>query len=334
MREHEIIRKVIQEDLPDMEQIRKNCHREFATQPHAHVSTRRLLPLIAAIVIMLALAATAFAYSGGFAWFIERFNPSFADIVEPVAPDVNSSEDQGIIVTIIGTAHFDTMAVVYLSLQDIEQNRIKEQISFRGGGFSVLTEAELYTGGWAERMLYFDKANSTAYMEIILESDAPISDPLTIDITRIFSESAFTMESIPIPIDLASTAEAEMIFVNGEDFTQLLAHGFVAELPSPHLWISNVGMVDGRLAVQMIQRNDYGSGGWISMRDSEGAEVFHDWWTMRLYADEDFNLIPFEEANMWWETHGNLPPYSIYEMHYEIDINAYGLFFDAPDSRI
>ena len=85
---------------------------------------------VAALALSVMLVVTAAAATlGGFDWFIEKFNPSFGEIVEPVEA---YCEDQGIRMEVIGAQKYDNMAVVYLSLQDVSgQNRLTEQTDFQ-----------------------------------------------------------------------------------------------------------------------------------------------------------------------------------------------------------
>ena len=136
--------------------------------------------LIAVIIVILAVSITVFAALGGFEWFISRFNPDFADVIEPV---MAYSEDQGIQMTVVGAQRFDNIAIVYLSVQDINgENRLTEQMNFRDG-FHVRINPSI-SGGYSlqKNMLYFDNGTITAYFEIRIAArdNSPLSDPLTL----------------------------------------------------------------------------------------------------------------------------------------------------------
>ena len=72
--------------------------------------------LIAALVLLVASTAALAVGLGGFDWFIERFNPPFAELIEPSGV---YAEDQGIRMTVIGAQESSGMGIVYLTVQDV-----------------------------------------------------------------------------------------------------------------------------------------------------------------------------------------------------------------------
>ncbi|MCL2437240.1 MAG: hypothetical protein FWD00_04290, partial [Clostridiales bacterium] len=113
----------IKEQMPTEDQSSK---RRLEKKMHI----KKMIPLVAAMVTILTLSTTAFAALVGFDWFVERIDPPFAEVVEPV---MMYSEDQGIRMTVLGAQTFDNMAIVYLSLQDVSgEDRLTESVNVSG----------------------------------------------------------------------------------------------------------------------------------------------------------------------------------------------------------
>lgn len=305
------------------EQVKSQLHE---TTPCFAAPRRRRWPVsaVAAVVISAVLVGTAAAaILGGFDWFIEKFNPAFGEIVEPVEI---SCEDQGIRMEVIGAQKYGNMAIVYLSLQDISgQNRLTEQTNFNDG-FSVRTisqtqEAtgrvdEVVSSGfsWKQKMLYLEEETNTIYYEfnITVDSDSPLSAPFELGSSLIyFDEKDYKNE--PISLSLSGVREAEAISI-GEDQVwggttnvaddlvgpkMILAPGNYA--PMPHgeddQWISNIGIVDGKLHVQIgkVWNEEFGSSdASLSLMTSDGELIGADYKLM-LLSDEDDHLLDPDE---------------------------------------
>jgi hypothetical protein len=179
MKGHEIISHIIREEG---ERVREECHRRFASQearPRNTVRLKRVFPVAAAIAMLFALSATAFASIGGFDRFIQRFNPSFAGVVEPV---MAYSEDEGFRITVIGAQSFENMAIVYLSVQELtDENRLSQDMDW-WPGLSIHVEG--LSGGIRQSLLYFDDISKTAYLEISITANEEIPSPMTLAIDR------------------------------------------------------------------------------------------------------------------------------------------------------
>ncbi|MCL2218183.1 MAG: hypothetical protein FWB91_14365 [Defluviitaleaceae bacterium] len=181
MKGHEVINHIVRDEMPDIEKVREACHRQFASQEvRPTVKLRRLIPIAAAMALILAVSTTVFASVGGFDWFVQRFNPNFASVVEPV---MVYSEDEGIRITVIGAQNFETMAVVYLSVQELtEENRLTEDMDWWPG---LNLHIEGMSGSIDQNLLYFDEASSTAYLEVRITKSEELPTPLTLKIDRL-----------------------------------------------------------------------------------------------------------------------------------------------------
>ena len=291
-------------------------------------STRRVrrgLTLVAAIVAVMAITTTALAATGGFDWIMQRINPTFSEVIEPV---MIYTEDQGIRMTVIGAQTFDNRAVVYISLQDVSgENRIARHGGIGMGLFfhdaidevypsDIFYEdsaimAPLFVGGTSVRMIYFDEAANTAYFELAMTvTDGSISNSLIINNTCVEFDRVF-IDAEPAGISLANLEAPNILdatlgyYVNSSrgwdehslfgSTIEMLEPGRFAELPNytDNHWVSNIGVIDGNLHVQTIGHSDGsrfgGSGVSFELLRADG-EVIHFSDMIFATADENFNL--------------------------------------------
>ena len=301
---------------------------------------KKMIPLVAAMVTILTLSTTAFAALVGFDWFVERIDPPFAEVVEPV---MMYSEDQGIRMTVLGAQTFDNMAIVYLSLQDVSgEDRLTESVNVSGGLNIQMNEDTIVEdgdirvrfGSAGAQLIYFDEATGTAYFEARFVSHETIPAPLVFDTTHItFSWSIFEYE--PIPISLAELAAPETITISRSEVSsshrfdvdagmqvQLLHPGRFASIPyyPDNTWISNVGIVDGQLRVQTLQdmSSIFGGSGVALALICPDGETIHPAETLWAWADDDYNPISidvaFSEDNM-------MTRHSLSEHIFDVNIN-------------
>ncbi|MCL2397629.1 MAG: hypothetical protein FWC93_06125 [Defluviitaleaceae bacterium] len=270
------------------------------------VGARRALSLAAAVFAVLAISTTVFAFTfGGFERFVERFNPTFAGIVEPV---MEYAEDQGIRMEVIGAQRFGDSAIVYLSIQDTTgQNRLTEDAWLSWGvGFA--------SGG--ANLIYFDEETNKAYFEMNIEDqpvirmtedggyeldpDSGLSDIFELVISQITFNRGHTIELFPVqPTDIggADTMPHEtwnsdlnkvLVPSRGENFPSLPALDPMVGQPyyEHSRWISNLAIIDGNLHVQLGTTAWAGSAGFVPLVGPDGEKVFpiEQIWFM---ADED-----------------------------------------------
>jgi hypothetical protein len=342
MKGHEIIKKLTSEEMPNFEKVREICHMKGEAVVPA-MRLKRFVPVVVVMVMLLAVSTTAFAALGGFDWFVERFNPTFADVVEPV---MAYSEDQGIRLTVIGARRFDNAAIVYLSLQDISgENRLTESVGF-GDGFSVGMEAggrDILSFGTRRELLYFDEATNTAYFEIIIDTDTLISDPLTISSFLIVFEETF-YEYEPIHISLADITSAEMLPIAREhksgwtswraEITDDFPFAYEILRPSrltvmPHAddyWISALGVANGRIHIQAIQEtSEFGASGVTFFLVSPSGDITYPTVALHAWLDEELSPVNLGE---YLNLNGQLPSYQLRETIFITDTNTdYTLVF-------
>jgi len=302
----------------------------------ASVPTRRLGvrggPLLAVALVLLLVSTAALAVGlYGFERFIERFNPPFAEIVEPVGA---YSEDQGIRMTVIGAQQFGNMAVVYLSVQDVSgENRLTETMSFLDGLWVGSPEA----GSSSRRtLLDFDAATNTAYFEIQVTVTTQMEGAFEIGASRIFLETyMFWDEPVDLPLGDLGVASTTQFPQGG----LVLTPGYFAPMPhgDPLQWISNVGIVDGRLHIQVggcygTRHQGLGPGdASFSLVTPAGVIIWPTRELVLLGADLGFTTR--EEA---WANSEQLPAYHNVEFIFEVDLHRlsdYTLLYSGQASR-
>ena len=326
-----------------------------ASQVKAHIReerpqnvyrVRRTASLAAAVLVVMVLSTTVFALAfGGFDWFMERFDPPFAEVVEPV---MIYSEDQGIRMTVIGAQTFDNMAVVYVSLQDVSgENRLTEDTTF-WAGFSraPVDETEEFSVGWmssGSTLLYFNEVTNSAYFELQLSSDSIIPDRLELSVDSLTTWRVSFVEE-PVGISLADLPLAEVITIPGDYVTvsafehnytpytpetrTLLAPGHFATIPDypDYHWISNMGIIDGQLRIQSLGtlRGEFFGATSVSLGlVCPQGEMVNPTEVLWGWADENYkpvhlDAIPILEIGEEF----TMPPYNLTEYIFDVDLNS------------
>jgi len=312
---------------------------------------RFLATAAAACFAFLITGFTVLAATGGLEGFIQRFNPIFADVVEPV---MVYSEDRGIRMTVIGARRFDAMAIIYLSLQDITgENRLTESAGFRDG-FDIgmgAGDGEIIGFTNKSRLLYFDEATNSVYLEIIINTETAVSDPLTISSFLIaFEEKLYEYE--PIPLSVADVSAVEMLpIIYDEHISGWTSWGMDADcvqemheillpgrlMPMPHAdnyWISNVGIVDGRLHVQsVLEMGEFGASNATFMLMNAAGDIVQPTIALRVWADEALSPV---NLSQYLYKYGQPPLYRLTEFIFNIDTNNmanYTLVFTGRVTR-
>ena len=329
------------------DRVKTRLHKENTKIPmknHRHWTKSAVAAIVMSVVLVAAATATAL---GGFNWFIERFNPDFSEIVEPVE---NYSENQGIRMEVIGAQKYDNRAIVYLSLQDTTgQNRLTEQTDFRDGFSVKMNPREIGDGeevlssmSWQQKIIYFDEDTNTIYYEfnITADADSPLSDPLELGSFLIYLGKRAYEE--PIDISLAEIDESATTTIIDQEqiwggsnlpddlsfIKSVLTPGYYTDMPhgEKEQWVSNVGIIDGKFHVQ-IGRSSGGEFGPndanISLVDSEGNIISPDYELM-LYGNKDNRLLSHEED----DAHDMAYKYNefVFTVSAE-DLNKYTLYY-------
>jgi len=292
---------------------------------------RKRASLLAVALVLLLVSTAALAVGmGGFDWFMERFEPRFAEIVEPIEV---YAEDQGIRMTVIGAQQFENMAIVYLSVQDISgENRLVGEMSFLDG-FHLWGVDEYRPGmSWTQRMLYFDRETSTVYFEFQIIADISLTEWLEIGASRIFFDASWFWDE-PVDLPLTNLSEMETISIEQEymfiglgdvpESLQVLIPGNIAPMPhgDPLQWISNIGIVDGQLRVQyggcsVVRNRGLGPGDASFTLISPSGEVIQPVLGVSFFIDEDSVL---SSVLTHWDDQN--PAYRFEEYGFDVDLD-------------
>ena len=320
----ELINHIVREEMPDFDRVRARCLNSPAKQK---VIRLKLIPAAtAAVAAVLILTVTVAAVvMGGFDAFISRLNPTFGEIVLPVEMYV---VDNDIRLEIIGAQTFGNQVIAYISVRDISgQNRITESVFFN------LSKTRLYMldetgnelgsgfGAVIPELLHFDDITNTAYFELIFfgEPGTTISDTLRIHIGEIELSHTF-YNGIPMDIDLNAIGEPRTIMhpVSSEVLLlttiqriyelgfrpepvimEILAPGgHFADFPHdrPGQWISNIGIVDGRLQILLAHDITEYNLSWpnIHVNRNNNTSVIEpaDSFMILLFGDENHAFQP------------------------------------------
>lgn len=291
------------------EQVKSKLHEESTIRP-VKQHRRWTRPTIAAIVmsLMFVVSVTAAAV-GNFDWFVERFNPSFSKVIEPVEAQI---DDQGIRMEVIGAQKYDNRAIIYLSLQDITgQNRLTEQTNFRDG-FSVKMHENnegFSSFSTSQKMLYFNEDTNTIYYEfnVTADADSPLTDPLEIGSFLVYFDVK-SYEEAPISVALTGIDGAETRSIEqekiwgGRNFPDdlnpsidILVPGNYAQMPhgEKDQWVSAIGVMNGKLHVQMgkVFGKDFGSSdAHITLKGPDGNLEEPDY-SIAFLTDEEDNVL-------------------------------------------
>lgn len=319
---HELFSNITVDSSKLAERVKSRLH-----EGSANIATRRrkrwTRSAIAAIAMSFVLVASATAASlGSFDWFIERFNPDFGKIVEPVGL---FSEDKGIRMEVIGAQKYDNKAIIYLSLQDrTGQNRLTEQTDFRDG-FNVKMHSQPKEGAkgtdvsssisWEQKMLYFNKDTNTIYYEFNITADpgSPLADPLELGSFLIyFNENAYIDE--PISVSLTEMEDVKTIPIEEtqiwggsnvpsdySSLTEALMPGDYTSMPhgEKDQWVSNIGIIDGKLHVQIgtVFHKEFGpNDAALSLKGPDGTLISSEY-SLVFFGDKKNNLLDHENSN-------------------------------------
>ncbi|MCL2204846.1 MAG: hypothetical protein FWB88_13025 [Defluviitaleaceae bacterium] len=291
MKYRDLISQVVREDMPDLEQVRENCHRQAIPQKSI---VRTLRWSVAAAAILLLVTSTAvFAATGGLEQFLARFNPNFGEFaIAPLNPAY--AVDQDIRIEVVGAQQIDNVLLVYTIMQDISgENRITRHMS-PDIEFYVDDE-RMSTGGSTDRLLRFDRSTNTSYRERLLlgRDDMPQADTIELVITRIdcFEHGgqvrrAFEGEWI-IAINANDLGIQPIVWsdvqVGNLDIEYMSLSPFGIQLRGTHTYgMANFPIIQASVEFEGIRRNYRFSG--------SGAGIGDDFFSSFSFADSPIDL--------------------------------------------
>lgn len=145
---------------------------------------RRFAMAAAALLVFVAISATAYAAGGGLEQFLSRFNPAFGDLaVQPL--EAVYAEDQGIRFEVIGAQQIGSFILMYMTMQDMTgENRLNRDT---WPDFEVFTDGNPVGGAGSTRRLHFDSNENRIYFEKLItgELGIPRAEVLEIGATSV-----------------------------------------------------------------------------------------------------------------------------------------------------
>lgn len=263
------------------------------------------------------------------------------DMIELIEPIEEVSIDKGIKMEVVAVGRYDNMVKAYINFQDLEDNRIGEDISFLD--YLYLKGSDSF--GWT--LVDYDEMDKR--VTILVEAQSNIhphgaEDPkfegenLTFGVTNIFYDHKEYLDKA-IDIDLTSidrnpsytnvTREQLLsgstnIF-DSHNIQVLKTHLVDFKLPEiESFMISNIGIIDGNLHIQTWRDKDMeGHSSSIYLRGPDGNRIDAEGHVNFGDVDKDGNPIP-----------GNYPTYQNYLYHIDVDrLDEYKLFTDFTTSQ-
>ena len=209
----------------------------------------RFIGMIAAVIALIGITAAAISL-GGFDWLKAKADPPFGDVVKAIE---QSTESQGIKVTAVAAQSYSDMAILYLTLEDMEGlGRVTKdtQLSFA---------SNLNVQSFSSEMIYFDTGTGIAAYQIRLGApDTFDGKSLSVQMNGLrYGET--DLGEIRMDIDLSeAVAKGEHIGEPYSDSTQApsenLTPGHVADISgTKSAWVSAIGVNHGYLDVQFGQ---------------------------------------------------------------------------------
>jgi hypothetical protein len=197
--------------------------------------------LVAAAIL---ITGTAFAVTtGSFQRFLERINPAFSAVLEPVEL---LSEVEGIRMEVVAAQGYGNHLLLYLTMQDTaQQGRIDEHSRLR---FHCADARAI-----GVEQIAFEETSKIATYEVRLAFDSPHNNPLTISVSRV----SHRLETLDTLLPLPDSLPCETILVtpsNGDKAVEVLMPGtplYVGGGALGGFAITGIGYINGNLHVQV-----------------------------------------------------------------------------------
>ncbi|MDO3408152.1 hypothetical protein QWJ34_00075 [Saccharibacillus sp. CPCC 101409] len=189
-------------------------------------------------------------------------------------PINRSSEDQGIMMSVLGAVRDGDTAEVYVTMKDLEGDRIDDKMDvydyFLQGGTSYNAELIRYDSQQQEATLRFlasgAKMNSRMTMNItsfLRGTHEESGYDAQLDLQKLAAsqpeQSDRTLSRLKDGIGVASSGETSKELDKLDEFHVLPPGDLSVELPGlDWLQLSNIGFVDGKLHIQFNPDNDMG----------------------------------------------------------------------------
>ena len=338
---NEKIRNALDQSMADMtwkEENRAQVLRSIRQeQPPVRVRRRMLVPVLALVLVLFIATAVAGMTNEAFNTSLYETFPELATLLMPVN---KSCEDQGIRMELLSAVAEGTEFLVTFSLEDLEGDRIdgntdawirmefetSEDVGFTGESSPGFYDEE------TRRILFI---NETEFDSDLVLKDGDLKAALNeiwphrysaMDLLPLLEEYGSRAEAMPAPenaIAYAGYRDHRFMICLGEyiedpwvipDTLRVLSPGCMPEIPlADSISISGIGMVDGRLHVQMHYSNLNEREG-LKGEETVSYYPWDIWITLRDLTDEDAvgpakqyrkeNLLDGGITQLYWEENG------------------------------
>ncbi|MHC1747927.1 MAG: hypothetical protein AB9856_05980 [Cellulosilyticaceae bacterium] len=260
--------------------------------------------LIATIIVILSgtvIASTLPSINR----LISIISPEMSQILQPIQEEdkgskekdynenrksINSTVDQGIEIKSLAVINDDDMVIIYLTIQDLEQDRINE----------TLTIGEYFVEGGTihnAEVIDYNKESKTAIVQVTTQGGKEFNNK-SIEVTiKSLLTSREELDQLPINLKLSDVPElsdSEIVWMTREDtqggggsgdmWNILEADGQIKllkpnqiQLDIPEvegIAITNVGFIDGRIHIQTKwEENDKDRHGYFYLVDQRGEKI-------------------------------------------------------------
>ncbi len=248
----------------------------------------KLVIAVAAIFCLMTTTVIA-ANISSFLNLRDKINPNIVEFIKPVE---EVCIEQGIKVEVVAVARYDNMVKAYITFQDLEGERIGEDLNF----LDYYSIKGANSCGWS--MIDYDKENKKATILLEAENDTKFEgENLTFKVENIFYDNK-KYEDYEIGVDLSkishdpsyinATTKQFMSWSHGNLYGGLHSDNEIVPILTPHVidfkfpdiktsMISNIGVIDGKLHVQVWRDTNFdGQGVDIYLKNSKGERIDRD----------------------------------------------------------
>ena len=233
-----------------------------------------------------------------------NISPTAAQALKPINL---ACEDQGIKMEVISAAIYENEAVIYLSLQDLTDNRISETTDL----FDSYRINRPFDSEASCRFVSFDEETRTATFLIHISqwnNEKIEGDKITFSFTEFLSQKNTFDEKLS-GLDLSKAAIAEetqkpesisggggISFIDYETDCLVPAANDILS-PVDGVTITNIGFIDNKLHIQIYFEDilSYDNHGYIDLRDESGNTA--EYYSISFWDDEkvgSYNEIVFD----------------------------------------
>ena len=304
------------------------------------------MPVVIAACLCLIFAVPAFAATTpSFIALLSGLGSEFEGKLQPINI---ISEDNGIKMEVVSVMNDGETAIIYLTLQDLTGNRVDK--SFWLYNYHIECDGENITClPYLPELLNYDEATNTATVRLIADIidsgiDTLNGKKITVYVEEFFSnkqefddfDTGINLSEIT---DEVNTVKVDMCDFFGDAMSWLMHEGFFEEqkqtidilkpnelhIPIPGVdfaYISNIGIIDGRLHVQMC-RNYSTTSMFITdylalIADSPDAVKGNDY-----FEWDDYIYLPSFGTNFYVDQKGNIINYDEYIKNSYVNYDEY-----------